>query len=284
MVRYLSDAVPRSLRRADAVLADSRATRGDLARLLGYDEARVTVVYPGVSPRFRPLPPEATAPVRARLGLPERFVLFVSTLEPRKNLVRLLEAFAQLRTEGRGLRTELSVADDSVLSSQSSSLQLVIAGKRGWLYEEIFAALERLELGDRVRLLDFVDDNDLPALYNLAWAFAYPSIYEGFGMPALEALACGTPVVTADNSSLPEVVGDPASGSEEPAAALAPAEDVAALAAALGRVVFDTALRARLREAGPARARQFTWERAAQQVLACYRQAAVANKRRKGLS
>jgi glycosyltransferase involved in cell wall biosynthesis len=280
MVRYLSDAVPRSLRRADAVVADSQATRRDLARLLGYDSARVTVVYPGVSPRFRPLPPEETEPVRARLGLPERFLLFVSTLEPRKNLVRLIEAFAQL----------LQIADcrfqitDPNLQSTICNLQLVIAGRRGWLYEEIFAAIERLGLGDRVRLLDFVDDKDLPALYNLAWAFAYPSIYEGFGFPALEALACGVPVVTADNSSLPEVVGDPTSGAGEPAAVLAPAEDVAALAAALGRVVSDAALRARLREAGPVRARQFTWERAAQQVLECYRQTANISKQEHSLS
>jgi glycosyltransferase involved in cell wall biosynthesis len=263
MVRYLSDAVPRSLRRADAVLADSQATRQDLGRLLGYDPARVTVVYPGVSPRFRPLPPEATEPVRARLGLPERFVLFVSTLEPRKNLVRLIEAFASAGDGGWGM-------GDS--DSPSPIPHLVLAGRNGWLYEEVFATIERLGLNERVRLLGFVDDKDLPALYNLAWAFAYPSIYEGFGFPALEALACGTPVVTADNSSLPEVVGDPTSGSNEPAALLVPAEDVAALAEALGRVVSDAALRAHLREAGLARAQQFTWQRAAQQVLECYRQ------------
>ena len=280
MVRYLSDAVPRSVRRADTVLADSQATRQDLARLLGYDPARVTVVYPGVSPRFRPLPPEATEPVRARLGLPERFVLFVSTLEPRKNLVRLLEAFARVGGWGMGA----SGFPTPIPHPPSPDLHLVLAGRRGWLYEDIFATIERLGLGDRVRLLDFVDDKDLPALYNLAWAFAYPSIYEGFGFPALEALACGAPVVTADNSSLPEVVGDPASSSGEAAAVLAPAEDVAALAAALGRVVFDTALRARLREAGPLRARRFTWERAAQQVLECYRQTAATPKRRGRLS
>src|SRR5262245_47657912 len=274
MVRYLSDAVPRSLRRADAVLADSQATRRDLARLLNYDPARVTVVYPGVSPRFRPLPPEAIEPLRVRLGLPERFVLFVSTLEPRKNLVRLIEAFANAGDGGWGMGVGEALAPNP--HPPSPIPHLVLAGRRGWLYEEVFATIERLGLSERVRLLGFVDDKDLPALYNLAWAFAYPSIYEGFGLPALEALACGTPVVTADNSSLPEVVGDLSSNSGEPAAILVPAEDVAALAAALERVVSDEALRARLREAGPIRARQFTWERAAQQVLECYRQTATA--------
>src|SRR5581483_11831938 len=127
MVRYLSSAVPRSLRRADAVLADSIATRDDLARLLGIDPARVLLVYPGVSPRFRPLPPDQVEPVRRRLGLPDRFILFVSTLEPRKNLVRLIEAFALLlRRAGEGSAPPLA------------DLKLVIGGRRGWLYEEIF--------------------------------------------------------------------------------------------------------------------------------------------------
>jgi glycosyltransferase involved in cell wall biosynthesis len=246
----------------------------------------VIVVYPGVAPRFRPLPPEETGPVRRRLQLPERFLLFVSTLEPRKNLVRLLEAFAQLdhrppttdhrpgRQGDTGVDPQRSATQRapgvqrSAFSIQRSSgivdnLHLVIAGRRGWLYEEIFAAIERLRLGEKVPILDFVDDNDLPALYNLAWAFVYPSIYEGFGLPAIEALACGTPVLTADNSSLPEVVGD--------AAVLVPADDTGAIAAGMARIVHDEDLRARLRAAGPARARSFTWERAAQQVLDCYR-------------
>jgi glycosyltransferase involved in cell wall biosynthesis len=269
MVRYLSSAVPHSLRRADAVLADSAATRDDLVRLLAADPAQVTVVYPGVAPRFRPLPPAEIEPLRQRLGLPERFLLFVSTIEPRKNLVRLLEAFALLVGEIGDWRLE---NDTSNLQSLISNLYLVVAGRRGWLYEDVFAAIERLRLGDRVRILDFVDDSDLPSLYNLAWAFAYPSIYEGFGLPALEAMACGTPVVTADNSSLPEVVGD--------AALLAPATDIAALTEALRRATTDEALRARLRGAGPQRALQFTWQRAAQQVLACYRQIGPTRVRR----
>lgn len=247
MVRYLTDAVPRGLRRANVILADSQATRNDLVRLLAIDPARVELVYPGVGPRFCHMPAETTEPVRRRLGLPDHFVLFVSTLEPRKNLVRLLEAFAQ------------------VVQNDNSNLHLVIAGRRGWLYEDIFAAIERLDLRERVQLLDYVHDNDLPAVYNLAAAFAYPSIYEGFGIPPLEALACGTPTVVADNSSLPEVVAD--------AAVLVSAEDVGSIASGIARVVSDTELRARLRAAGPAQARKFTWEQAAKRVLACYQRA-----------
>ena len=247
MVRYLTDAVPRGLRRANVILADSQATRNDLARLLAVDPARVELVYPGVEPRFCPLPAATTEPVRRRLSLPDHFVLFVSTLEPRKNLVRLLEAFAQ------------------IVQTDNSNLHLVIAGRRGWLYEDIFAAIDRLQLHARVQLLDYVHDKDLPALYNLAAAFAYPSIYEGFGIPPLEALACGTPTVVADNSSLPEVVAD--------AAVLVSAEDVGSIASGIVRVVSDVALRARLRAVGPAQARKFTWEQAAQRVLACYQRA-----------
>jgi glycosyltransferase involved in cell wall biosynthesis len=257
MVRYLSRAVPRSLQRADIVLADSQATCRDLVRLLAVDPTRVMVLYPGVAARFRPMRLDQAEMVRRKLELPERFLLFVSTLEPRKNLVRLIEAFAQAigpRTENREPRTDGLRTTDN--------LKLVLAGRRGWLYHDTFATIARLGLGERVRVLDFVDDNDLPALYNLAEAFVYPSIYEGFGLPALEAMACGVPVLTADNSSLPEVVGD--------AAVLVLAEDVSSIAVGIERIVRDEALRVRLRAAGLEQAQSFTWERAAQQAVACY--------------
>ncbi len=243
MVRYLTDAVPRSVRRADAVVADSQATCADLARLLGVAPERVTVVYPGVGPEFRPLPPEECEPVRARLGLPDEFLVFVSTISPRKNVARLVEAFG-------------------ALAAGRPALRLVIIGQRGWMYEEVFATVERLGLGGRVLEPGFVHDKDLPAVYNLARASVYPSLYEGFGFPALEALACGTPLITADNSSLPEVAGD--------AALLVSAEDSAALAGAIARVLDDAGLRAGLRAAGPPRARLFSWDKAARQILDCY--------------
>jgi glycosyltransferase involved in cell wall biosynthesis len=274
VARYLSDAVPRSLTRATGVLADSQATKRDMVRLLGVPEERISVVYPGVGTQFRPLPPEECEPVRRKLGLPERFILFVSTLEPRKNLVRLVEAFAMLAQGSPAVledsshnversRLSVGIAEPSTFNAQRvHAMHLVIAGRKGWMYEPIFAAIERSGVAERVRWLDYLDDADLPMVYNLAWVFAYPSIYEGFGFPPLEALACGAPVVAADNSSLPEAVGA--------AGLLVPADDTAAIARALGRVADDAMLRAWLREAGPIHARTFTWERAARQVLEHY--------------
>jgi glycosyltransferase involved in cell wall biosynthesis len=239
LARYLSRAVPHALRRADLVLIDSRATGADLQRLLKVSPQRVRLVYPGVGPQFKPLPQGILSSVRKRLALPERFLLFVSTLEPRKNLVRLLEAFAQVEPE----------------------LHLLIAGKKGWRYEPIFAAVERLGIRERVCFLDFVADEDLPALYNLAEAFVYPSLYEGFGLPALEALACGTPLVTAAVASLPEVVGQ--------AAVLVDPLDVGSIAAGIRQALR---YRAQFRRVGPTQAAQFSWEAAAQALIACYRE------------
>lgn len=237
--RYLARAVPRALGRADLVVVDSQATAGDLARLLGVERSRVRLIYPGVDPRFRPLPAAESAAARGALGLPDQFLLFVGTLEPRKNLPRLIEAFA--------------------LAGLAPSLHLVIAGRRGWHYEPAFAAVERLGLKPRVHFLDFIADGQLPALYNLARAFVYPSLYEGFGLPVLEALACGTPVVTAAVSSLPEVAGE--------AAVLVEPGSSQMIADGIRRALADEA---RLRAAGPGQARRFTWTAAADELLACY--------------
>jgi len=246
---YLGKAVPHSVARARHILADSDSTRRDLVELLGVDPARVTVIYPGVEPRFRPVrDPETRAAVRARYDLPERFVLGLSTLQPRKNFEGLIAAFGVL------LASKAAVPD----------VHLVISGQKGWLYDEALASAEQAGIADRVHFLGFAADDDLPALYSLASAFAFPSWYEGFGVPVLEAMACGTPVVAADNSSLPEVVGD--------AGLMVNAADVDGLAAALGRVLVDDELRARLAADGLARSRQFTWERAVEKLMRVYRQ------------
>jgi len=243
VARYLREAVPPSLARAVAVAADSASTKADVVRLLGVSAAAIDVVYAGVDARFQPLPADDIAPVRDRYGLPERFVLSGGTLEPRKNYVRLFEAYAQALTH-------------------HELLPLVVFGRRGWMYEDIIAAPERLGIAHLVRFVDFIDDKDLPALYNLAWAFVYPSVYEGFGLPPLEAIACGTPTLVSNVSSLPEVVG-------EAALQVAPS-DVAGLAAQLVVLVTDESVRARLRALGPMQASRFTWQVAADQLLRQY--------------
>jgi glycosyltransferase involved in cell wall biosynthesis len=166
---FLTLMMPRFLRAADAVIAVSECTKRDAIRFYGIPEEKISVIYEGVNPRFRPASPEAIAAVRARYNLPEHFILYVGTIEPRKNLTALLEAFHHL----------LATHD----------LRLVIVGKKGWLYEGFFRRLRELGLGDRVIFTGYVPDEDLPAIYSAADLFVFPSLYEGFGLPVLEAMA-----------------------------------------------------------------------------------------------
>jgi glycosyltransferase involved in cell wall biosynthesis len=244
---YLETAVTRAVRRADHILADSESTRHDLGELLAVPAARVSVLYPGVEERFQPVrDPEVLARVRGRYRLPARFVLGVGTLQPRKNFEGLVEAFGRLLAAGHHL----------------PELGLVIAGGEGWLGTDLLALAERLGVRERVILAGFVKDEDLPGLYSLADALAFPSWYEGFGLPVLEAMACGTPVVSADNSSLPEVVGD--------AGLLVDAGSPDELADALALLLLEEGRRSRLVEAGWRQARRFRWENAARQLLEVY--------------
>jgi len=233
---YLERVVPRSVARADHVLADSEATRADLIAHLGTEPEKVDVLYSGVDPRFCPAP-EANEHERLqeRYTIGERpYVLSVGTVQPRKNYIRLIRAFASLRAEAH----------------------LLIAGGKGWLYEEIFAEAETHE---SVHLLGFVEDEDLPALYRSAALFAFPSLYEGFGLPVLEAMACGTPVVCSDVSSLPEVTGN--------AALLVDPLDTDALTGAMAHVLGDAERREEMIAHGLSQAARFTWERSARQLL-----------------
>jgi glycosyltransferase involved in cell wall biosynthesis len=246
---YLERVVPRSVRRADLVLADSECTRRDVVDLLQIPAERVWVVYPGVEERFQPVTDqEALAGARRRLGLERPFILGLGTLEPRKNLARLIAAFARL-VQRRHLPHEL-----------------VIVGGKGWLYEPIFAQARDSGVEGRVRFAGYVPDVELPALYTLAACLAYPSFYEGFGLPVLESMACGTPVVTAQTSSLPEVGGE--------AVIYVDPYDTESLAEGLDLALHDETLRARLRAAGRHQAQRFTWERAARELLAAYHVAA----------
>jgi glycosyltransferase involved in cell wall biosynthesis len=246
---YLEKAVSRGVRRARRILADSKSTQLDKKELRGGEPGRGTVLYPGVEGRFRPIGETRVLDrVRASYGLPNHFVLGLGTLQPRKNFVGLIEAFAQLLAHSH---------------SANDDLHLVIVGGEGWLAEDIPAAVTRWGLNERVRVVGFVRDTDLPGLYNLASVFAFPTLYEGFGLPVLEAMACGTPVVAADNSSLPEAVGD--------AGLLVPTNDPPALAQALSRLLSESILRDRVVAAGLKQACKFTWAQSAQQLLSIYR-------------
>jgi alpha-1,3-rhamnosyl/mannosyltransferase len=239
----MGPALAPAVRRADHVIVPSRATRDDVLALLRADPDRVSVIPEGVAEAFRPL---ETAEVAARLeplGLrPGHYLLFIGTMEPRKNLPRLLEAMERAGSEVG---------------------PLVTAGGRGWHDAGLRDTIARLERAGRARHLGYVADELRPALLAGARAFVYPSLYEGFGLPPLEAMACGTPVVTSNLASLPEVTGD--------AALLIDPTDVPALAEALVRVWRDAGLRADLRARGLARAREFTWERTARLTLDVYR-------------
>ena len=242
-----------SVANANFVTADSENTRNDVVCLLDVPEHHTEVVYGGVDPAFKRVTDETQlAAVRRRHKLQFPFILHVGTIEPRKNIPRLIRAYARLRARRR-LRHKL-----------------VLAGGLGWLYQEVFHEIEATALGDDVVLTGFVPESDLPALYSLADVLAWPTLYEGFGLPPLEAMACGTPVVCSNRSSLPEVVGD--------AALMFPPNDVDAITDALERALFDEATRARLIERGYTRPPLFTWELAAQKLFSCFPRARDARR------
>jgi glycosyltransferase involved in cell wall biosynthesis len=240
---FLNRAMPLFVQRARAVIAVSESTRRDLIRYYGIPPDKITVIYEAAAPHFRPAPPEAIAAVRVRYGLPEDFVLAVGTIEPRKNLSRLLEALQRLRQKGDNVR-------------------LVMVGSKGWLYEGFFRHLEELQLGDAVLLPGYVPDVDLPAVYSAATVYVLPSLYEGFGLEVLEAMACGTAVVCSRTSSLPEVGGE--------AAHYFDPTDVEEMAEAIATVWHNETLRAEMSRYGLAQAARFSWARAAEETMAVY--------------
>lgn len=224
----------------DKIIVNSNTTKKDLIMHLGVPEERISVTLLGRDERFVKINDVSkNRTVREKYGLPESYLLFTGTLEPRKNITRLLEAYAKGRAQ--------------------EILKLVIIGKKGWLYEEIFETVKRLNLEERMMFPGFVDDKDLPCVYSMARVFVYPSLYEGFGLPVLEAMACGAPVITSNVSSMREVTGE--------AAILVDPQNVEALAESIDKVVFNNATYDRLCRASIARAREFTWERTARETL-----------------
>lgn len=240
---YLDWSTGHNARAARCAIVDSWATARDLRRYYNTPEEKIRVVYPGIDPALAPIhSAELLTVVRSRYDLPNPYILHVGSLQPRKNLVRLARAFAQMRQHYHG------------------PLDLVLAGPRGWRYERLFSEVRRLGLEGCVRFPGYVADEDMGALYSGARVFAFPSLYEGFGFPALEAMRCETPVVCSSASSLPELVGD--------AAITFPPTDVGAMADALLRALGDEELRQALIAKGRKQAAQFTWESCAREALA----------------
>lgn len=229
-------------RRAKGVIAVSKFTAAEVSALLGVPPDRVHVVYHGVQSRFHPLPAEEVDLFRRKQGLPDRFILYLGTLEPRKNLITLIQAFARL---------------------PFPDVHLVLAGGKGWLYEEIFAEVERLEIEDRIHFPGYVPAETQTFWYNAAYLFAYLSHYEGFGLPILESLACGTPALIAEGTSLPEAGG--------PGALAVEGNNVEAVTGGLQRMLVDEEFRADLRRRGLKHATCFDWGETARQTTALYR-------------
>ncbi len=251
--RYYSQ-IDRAVRKARHIIVPSQSTKEDVIQQLGAPANKVTVIYEAAAPFYRPMPlEEARAHVQQRYGLPDRYILFVSTIEPRKNLGGLLQAFHHLVHR-------YNVADTA----------LALVGKPGWLYEQVYATVEELGLEERVHFLGRVPDQDLRRLYVAARCHVHPAFYEGFGLPPLEAMACGTPTIVSNVSSLPEVVGD--------AALLVDPNNWEEIAVAIHRLLTDQDLHAELRAKGLERAKVFSWRRAARETLEVYRMVVQGSK------
>ncbi len=240
---YLNAAMPLFVQRADALIAISESSKRDLMRIYHVPEEKITVIHEAASPDFRSAPAKCMAEIRARYNLPERYLLAVGTIEPRKNLIRLVDALRLLRRKDR-------------------SLSLVVVGHTGWLYQDFLQHLEKLEDPQSVLLSGYVPDADLPAVISGAVAYVLASFYEGFGLPVLEAMACGTPVICSNTSSMPELGGD--------AARYFDPYDTQSMVAAIAAVLDDGHLRAEMTERGLVQAARFSWQRAAKETLAVY--------------
>jgi glycosyltransferase involved in cell wall biosynthesis len=242
-IAFLRMMIPRFLRAADAVICVSECSKRDAVRFYDVPSDKICVIYEGVDPRFKPVyDPALLETLRRKYALPDRFILHLGTIEPRKNLPLLFETLPSLLID---------------------NCPLIIAGKTGWLTGPIFDRLKELGVQDRVRFTGFVPDDDLPTLISAASVLVMPSKYEGFGLPVLEAMACGTPVIISNRGSLPEIAGQ--------AALVVDPDDAAELGSALARVWRDPGLRAALRHKGLARAAEFSWERCARETLVVYK-------------
>ncbi len=245
-IAFLKTLMPRFLKHADAIIAVSESTKRDAIRFYNVPPSKIHVIYEGVDPKFVPIAdPARLSDVRRKYRLPDRFILHLGTIEPRKNLPLFFEAAKEL------------------------DQPLVVAGKLGWLTDPILARVKELGIEERVHFTGFVDDEDLPALISEASLVAMPSKYEGFGLPVLEAMSCGVPVIASNTSSLPEVGGD--------AALYARPDDVRSWIALIDRVLSDEELRASMIDRGLRQAQKFRWDDAARKTAEVYQRAAKAS-------
>jgi glycosyltransferase involved in cell wall biosynthesis len=240
---YLNMAMPLYVQRADAIITISESSKRDLMRHYGVPEAKIRVIYEAASSRFRPASAEAVAEAKASYRLPNKYILALGTMEPRKNLNRLVDVLCMLR-------------------EKDPDLALVIVGRAGWLYQDFFQHLEKLEDPRAVLLSGYVPDVDLPAVITGATAYVLASFYEGFGLPILEAMACGTPVICSNTSSMPELGGQ--------AARYFDPHNVHDMFEAISTVLEDSDLRQEMRQRGFEQAARFSWKRTAQETLAVY--------------
>lgn len=242
---FLNNAMPLFVKRADAIITISEASKRDLIAHYNTPPEKITVVYEAAAPSFTAPSPVDIQRVRAKFQLPEQFMLVVGTIEPRKNYSRLVEALMRLR-------------------ERHPDLKLVVVGSKGWLFESLFQTIHDVKASDHVLFPGYVPDDDLPAVYSAATVVVMPSVYEGFGLPVLEAMACGVPVASSNAASLPEL-GGAAARYFDPAQT----DDMLTV---IDQILSSESLQAEMRMAGLAQAEQFSWDRAARETLAVYRQ------------
>lgn len=245
-------AAQQEAKKADKIIAVSRSTKDDLINLYGLEPGKIRVIYSGVGKQFRPikngsvalkLTAQPTVKLKKKYNLPDRFVLYFGTIEPRKNLIGLIKAFELLKRQGK----------------RGSQIKLVIAGTNGWLYKDILKTAQESKYRRDIIFTGFIEDKDKPYLYNLAELFVYPSFFEGFGFPPLEAMACGLPTIVSHTSSLPEVVGQ--------GALMIDPYNIDELAWAMEMALTDSNLKERLIKKGIAQAKKFSWSKCARQTL-----------------
>jgi glycosyltransferase involved in cell wall biosynthesis len=247
----------RICQQADKIIAVSESTKNDIVGLLGIKPEKIEQIYSGVSDKFRVIDrnDEKLVKVKDRYDLPYKFILYLGTIEPRKNIIAIVRAYAQLM--------RVALADEKL--EELGKYKLVLAGSKGWLSQDIFAEIEKVRrfdrgiLRDNIIVLNFVEDADKEYIYNLATLFVYPSFFEGFGFPVLEAMKCGVPVITSNNSSLPELVGD--------AAIMIDPDKPQEIFLAMREILSGTQLRQKMIGAGIAQASKFSWERAVTDFL-----------------